>query len=643
MGDSARVEPLLVEAKTIHEKALGKEHPLYATSLNNLAGLYYAMGDYARAEPLYRQAIDATLNHLEKTAYVQSEQQQMLMNQSVRQRLDNYLQCCLDGDLDPKEAIARLVAWKGSILMRQRGLRLAASDPSISDQFRQLQSVASQISAATRAVPAAEKLAVWRKRLDLLTEQKQALESELMRRSAAFRGAVKNISFDEVRASVPEEAVLIDYLEYNGSEGRALLASVIRRGGEPVMLDLGSAEKAGEAIDTWRESFGMLPKAKQAGQELRRQLWEPLLEHIAGAELILVSTDGVLGRFPIAALPGSKPDSYLLEDHRLALIPVPQLLPALVSEQPAGRLDREMLLMGEVDYDARLEADGDSDETTDQPKRRRPPSQRTVSDRSIRGGVHFDALPETGNEVRFIAELYENLFQLDEDDVVDLRKSKASETAFREFAPQCMYVHLATHGFFAAGETKSALSAESIAQAGKADRGMFGERREAIRGHNPGQLSGIAFAGANHPPNVDDLSGSPADDGIMTADEIAFLPLGGVRLVVLSACDTGLGEVAGGEGLLGIQRGFQVAGTQTTIASLWKVNDAATRRLMQEFYTNYLGKEMSVLDALRETQLWALNHPGDVPRGVTRADVDTTPKRLPPKYWAPFVLSGDWR
>jgi CHAT domain-containing protein len=131
----------------------------------------------------------------------------------------------------------------------------------------------------------------------------------------------------------------------------------------------------------------------------------------------------------------------------------------------------------------------------------------------------------------------------------------------------------------------------------------------------------------------------------MTAEELAFLPLEGVNLAVLSACETGLGEVAGGEGLLGIQRSFQIAGTQSVVASLWKVNDAATRRLMQEFYTNYLEREMTMLDALRETQLWALNHPSDVPRGTVRErqELDTAHQRLSPQYWAAFVLSGDWR
>jgi len=125
-----------------------------------------------------------------------------------------------------------------------------------------------------------------------------------------------------------------------------------------------------------------------------------------------------------------------------------------------------------------------------------------------------------------------------------------------------------------------------------------------------------------------------------------------VQLAVLSACETGLGESAGGEGLLGLQRALQVAVVKTSVATLWKINDPATRRLMEEFYSNVLDKKMGMLDAMRETQLWALNHPQDVPRrsqgdrGLVRNKneaPDESSSRLSPEYWAPFVLSGDWR
>src|SRR5213078_1602900 len=105
--------------------------------------------------------------------------------------------------------------------------------------------------------------------------------------------------------------------------------------------------------------------------------------------------------------------------------------------------------------------------------------------------------------------------------------------------------------------------------------------RVGVAGFHPGLLSGIVLAGANRPPQAGQ------DDGILTALEVAELDLGQVELATLSACETGLGEVAGGEGLLGLQRAFQVAGARSVVASLWKVDDRATQELMGAFYKAY--------------------------------------------------------
>ncbi len=643
MGDDARAEPLYKQAQEIWKVALGEQHPSYATSLNNLAMLYAKLKRFDEAVSHHEQAIAISRKSLEATAFVLSERQQLAMNQSLRYQFDNYLQTCFAASTVPLKAVENVMLWKGSVLVRQRGLRVASTDPSIAEQFGKLQQAASRLSTLSQATPKANDLDNWRERIAKLTAEKEVLEADLMRSSATFRQAVQGVTFGQIRQAIPDDAVLVDYFEYKGKTGRSLLVSIVQREGQPVMLPLGSANEASEAIDVWRETFGMSPQAKTAGLKLRKQIWEPILEHIGTAKTILVSTDGVLGRLPLAALPGMDPGSYLIEDHRIALIPVPQLLPALVNEQGRQKVQRELMLMGDVDYDAAPDQDRSPENKESEPRKR--PWERSELPESIRGDVRWNALPETRGEVEFIAGLYKRLYKPSDEAVLDLRKSTASETAFRTFAPECTFLHLATHGFFAAPDKQSAMSVELVAQRRSEITRMGETGRDALRGFNPGQLSGIVFAGANQPPLPVALRNGQSndDDGIMTADEIAFMPFKGVKLVVLSACDTGLGEVAGGEGLLGIQRGFQIAGAGSTVASLWKVNDAATRRLMQEFYSNYLDKEMGMLDALRETQLWALRNPSEIPRGATREPDSEQPNRLPPQYWAPFVLSGDWR
>jgi CHAT domain-containing protein len=173
-------------------------------------------------------------------------------------------------------------------------------------------------------------------------------------------------------------------------------------------------------------------------------------------------------------------------------------------------------------------------------------------------------------------------------------------------------------------------------------------------------LSGLALAGANRSagPAAEDPQ---RDDGILTALEVAQLDLRAAELVVLSACETGLGRTAGGEGLLGLQRAFQVAGARTLVASLWKVDDAATSVLMEEFYTNLWQKKMTKLEALRQAQLTVLKQPERIEarrkqlgQELAKRGIKTeTSKPLPdggkvqgrahPALWAAFVLSGDFR
>ena len=124
-----------------------------------------------------------------------------------------------------------------------------------------------------------------------------------------------------------------------------------------------------------------------------------------------------------------------------------------------------------------------------------------------------------------------------------------------------------------------------------------------------------------------------------------------------SVCETGLGEVAGGEGLLGVQRAFQVSGARCVLVSLWNVDDVATRRLMDRFYRTMWNKKMTRLDTLKETQLWILRNPGSSEGSFVRGSLvhlkrptkPTSPKpenttgRTNPGFWAAFTLSGDWR
>jgi CHAT domain-containing protein len=172
-------------------------------------------------------------------------------------------------------------------------------------------------------------------------------------------------------------------------------------------------------------------------------------------------------------------------------------------------------------------------------------------------------------------------------------------------------LHIATHAFFLPDIPRPSVKATEV----------WGEDNRPVSPYfeNPLLRSGIVFSGANR------RSGE-VEDGILTGLEIASLDLRGTELLVLSACDTGLGEVRNADGVYGLRRAFALAGVRSQVMSLWKVNDAATRPLMTEYYRKLLaGAGRS--EALRQVQLSMLRNP------ALRS----------PYFWASFVLEGDWK
>jgi CHAT domain-containing protein len=195
--------------------------------------------------------------------------------------------------------------------------------------------------------------------------------------------------------------------------------------------------------------------------------------------------------------------------------------------------------------------------------------------------------------------------------LTDYRGSRATETA-----PKAVHgpkiLHLATHGFFLSDEPPDPSGAD-VARAGTAGGPTLStEARE-----NPLLRSGLALAGANQL-----VSGE--DDGILTAMEATGLDLWGTKLVVLSACETGVGKVTNGDGVYGLRRALVIAGAESMVMSLWQVDDAATRDLMAGYYARLTaGKPRGA--ALRDIQL----------------EIQGKPKYAHPYYWASFLPAGD--
>ncbi len=604
MGDHRGALPVHKEALTLQKEVLGVRHPDYAMSLNNLALLLWAMGDQKGALEMMEGSLELAASLLRDNASVQSDRQQLANLALLRHRLDNRL-LMEDGE-GHATAATHVLAWKGQVLLRQQRRRLFLSldaDPVTRAASERLQDVTRRL-VALRSSPAAT-----REKLDALREEQDDAQAALSRLSAAFREEARGAVTPEALAkSLPEDAVLVDYLFYWGR----LSAFVHRRGQKPVRVDLGKAEPILSAVREWRPLLTRGKTGTARGAALKRLVWLPLERHLEGAKVVLVSPDGPLGTVPFAALPGRKSGAYLIEDVAVAVVPVPSAIPEVLRPVvEKERLPASLLAVGGVDYDGAPAAPADT--------------------RGAPLGISRDwaALPGTAGEAASVAGSFAVRFKAE---AVSLSGRKASSGAVRAGLAKTRYAHLATHGYFAPETVKSALD-------------LGGKRPEdgPPTGWDPLLLSGLVFAGANREPKPGE------EDGILTAPEVSEMDLTRLELAVLSACQTGLGKVADGEGLLGMQRAFQVAGARSVVASLWSVDDRATQQLMQDFYSLAWDAKgtLSRAEALRKAQLAMLfgRTLDGRPRGPVGELVPEkgTTRRVPPYYWAAFVLSGDWR
>jgi CHAT domain-containing protein len=373
-------------------------------------------------------------------------------------------------------------------------------------------------------------------------------------------------------------------------------------------VKLGEASSIEALVSQWRQDVTadlrnpkvLLPPSFESGAALRARIWDPVARLVDGADALFVVMDGSLALVPLAALP-TKPGAYLVETAPPIHYLTAERDVAAMTPRTASASDG-MLALGGPDFD-----DG--------------PAAGPTS--TLRGGttcgnlqsIHFTPLDGTVKEVEEVAALWPAPLGRHQ----SLLGRDASEPAFKRDAHGYRVLHLATHGFFLDG---SCLPASMPRQS----RGVGG-LSAADKVDNPLRLSGLALAGANRRSEAR----PEEDDGILTAEEVAALDLHGVEWAVLSACDTGVGEIKAGEGVFGLRRAFQVAGARTVIMSLWSVDDQATRAWMRALYEGRFQRQLSTADAVHQASLTVLRD--------RRARGQSTH----PFFWAAFVAAGDWR
>ena len=583
-GRYDEAQPLYVDSLKIARDTLGDEHPHVADTLVAMANLHTLRGEPDRALVLLEQAMSNFEGSFDLIDSL-SEREAMKWLSRSRVHFDTWLAAVNHADRH-EEAWTRAMRVKGAIGARHR-VAHATVDLAGQDIARELAEARRDLARLAFAAFEKKNTGHRRDQLAELSQRKEALERDLLERSAGFRLS-RSIDDAEPAAlchALAHGEALVDILRYKVRNELKYLAFVLRYDDCRVRrIELGDAGPIENAVADWREVLdeanALDNRVDGRGTALAALVWEPLQEGIGDATRVIVVPDGTLSSIPFGALPTGK--GYLVEQLAITYLDrANDLLRPPAEQAPSGAL-----VVGGVDYDA----------TT---------AQSVAGDPAVLAPCvedEFPSLPGASEEAATLAGRWSRL-RLGAGLEV-LGGGDATETAVANAIRGKAVAHLATHGFFATGRCQSAL--------------------EGGRGFNPMLLSGLVFAGANQPP--DPLSYS---DGILTAEEVASIDLRNTGLVVLSACETGLGEIRSGEGVLGLRRAFAISGVHSLIMSLWSVPDSATAALLDDLYRHYLRRRgVGARDALRTAQLAMLER--------NRRELGAAF----PHTWASFVAAG---
>ncbi len=654
-GEFEQALPLFDRASAIGRQTLGAGHPFLARAeLGRARALAFRdLSDRAFDGALEAERIGR--DHLRLTGRSLAEEHALRYAAERPLGLDLALSLAVERPerVPTRTLFDALVRSRAVVLdemaARHRSVSGAAS-PEVARLAESLAGLRSRLANMTvRGIGELEPEA-YRALLDRTREEKERAERALGAASAGFalEQQRSRVGLDEVATALPPRSAIVAFAVYGHQSlprppaaGAApvapvaptkpvsSIAAVILATGKaaPAVVRLGTVEEIDAFVRRWKReasegesSIRRTPEEAEAayrevGGELRRAIWDPIAARLSDIDRVFLVPDGSLNLVSFASLPTGE-NGYLVESgptlHYLSA--ERDLVPAAAPPRPGTGL----FAIGGPDYDGGAPS-------TDVEVSRAVSGTRSAGCASF-SSLSFDPLPAAEREASEIVALWNEASAAKADGVVApvyLHGAAATEGAFKRSVSGHRVLHLATHGFFLGGDC-------AVGAAGSRGLKIVAEKaaEPVITGYvSPLLLSGLALAGANRRATA-----SAADeDGVLTAEEIAGLDLSGVEWAVMSACDTGVGEIRAGEGVFGLRRAMQLAGVQTLVMSLWPVDDEATRDWMKRLYRARLMQGLDTAAAVREAG-------GSVVRARREAGQSTHPF-----YWAAFVAAGDWR
>jgi CHAT domain-containing protein len=492
--------------------------------------------------------------------------------------------------------------------------------PNLVPQLEQLTLMRRRIARRTLEGPGELAVDAHQELLARWNAEREALEGELGRQIPEMRleERLRAVNRHSVAAEMPEHSVLLEFFRTPIFDFQAVAARgesswkparylvFLLRAGHPdsaEMLDLGEAAHLDGLIAEFLSAIAENPQGAvylDPGQRLRQAIFDPIAKKLGSNTRLLVSPDGDLNLLPLEVLP-THAGAFLTDTYRISYVSSGRDLVRYVDE-PVWSAERPVIAANPAFRWPEDEKVAE-EQAQEQMGKDGFPGRSSREFREAR--LVFKPLPGAQEEGRRVALCFA--------DPITWTGTALLESRVKAIRSPPI-LHLATHGFFLPDQQLNPKEGSPWAILGEANQ-LRGPGME-----NPMLRSGLALAGAQTWLEKGKLP-AEAEDGLLTAEDVTGMDLLGTELVVLSACDTGRGEVRAGEGVFGLRRAFEIAGARTIVMSMWKANDGATRDLMVSFYDE-LAKGSTKLDALRH------------------ACTIVRKKYVHPAYWGAFILQG---
>lgn len=631
LGDYAKAEPLYERSLTINKKFFGSEHTSMTLGLNNLATMYAGMGNFEKAHDLYMQAERISEKLIDQVMGFTTERQKIGFLNNQNYNLYTFLslinQHLVESTTARRDALNIWLKKKGLALKTQKRFWEALIKTDDLEQikvFQALSHVRFLLSELAFTGPGKREPTEHSERIAELKQQKDELEDRLCRFSQAYAIELMRNKADskKVAWSLPSGSVLVDFanvptFNFQARDRQNLwypshYIAFMLHAGEPdniKIIDLGEASIIDKTITAFKKSIddprdhkGL--KTTQLSKKLYTLVFEPVRKQLGFTNKVFISPDGNLNLIPFEIFQG--PDGrYLIEDYTFNYIAAGR---DIIGFRKTLSKSGKSVIIGGPDYNLNLN------------EGRQVTTQNAVETSSIDSftqfsdmrGFHFDPLPGSHEEVKAIQKL------MGQDRALLYTGRQATEDVLMQ-CDSPKFLHLSTHGFFLGDQvSRTSLNGFSVN-----NFPSLPNKSKPVGIQNPLLRSGIALAGANRASATAGQS-----SGIVTAEKILTLKLWGTDMVVLSACNTGLGEIKSGEGVFGLRRAFTHVGAKSIVMSMWSVPDRETKELMVEFYKNFLDGD-DRCQALRQAAIKQM-------KTVKKRYGNTNPY-----FWGAFVFMGE--